>query len=33
MLDEQTERAVRDLLDSVGEALEYLRLLENRELR
>lgn len=33
MLDEQTGRAVGELLDSVGEALAHLRLLENEELR
>ena len=32
MLDEQTGRAVCELLDSVGEALAHLRLSENEEL-
>lgn len=33
ILDEQTEQAVCALLDSVGKALEHLRLSENEELR
>ena len=33
MLDDQTERAVCELLVFVGEALVHLRFLENEELR